>query len=79
MSQATGAVLVFLVGFFSGGLALYSIVGLAISTPRTAMTLLQYLSDKIGIGRWLTFRETTADVTCPHCGAVETFAPGEDA
>lgn len=79
MSNATGAVFVFLLGFFSGGLALYSIVGLAVSTPHTAMKLLQLVSDKIGIGRWLTFRATTVDVTCPHCGALDSFVPGEDA
>ena len=48
-------------------------------TPHTAMKLLQLVSDKIGIGRWLTFRATTVDVTCPHCGALDSFVPGEDA
>ena len=42
---------------------------------RLRRSALNKVASSLQIGRWLTFREVTIDITCPRCGFTDPVIP----
>jgi hypothetical protein len=67
--------LVFLAGALFGALTLYTVVALAFASQTSRRRTLNLLCKRLGFERWVTFREVSADITCPKCGFSDPLGP----
>ncbi|MFI4971159.1 MAG: hypothetical protein ACHP7H_00650 [Hyphomicrobiales bacterium] len=76
MLPALAVVLVFVAGFASGGLAIFSVLRYAFSTPKHAMTMLEEILNTANASRWVDLSPLEAHAVirlrCPSCGHTQT-------